>query len=94
MSARTWRLFVGPVVWAVHFFAIYASTAMYDAFPTGGRVLVSSDDAQSWQDLRLPVAHGAVNLGLSEDGSRIYAATSVGVFVKGLRHTATIPPRP
>jgi hypothetical protein len=28
MSAATWRLFVGPVVWAAHFFAIYASTAL------------------------------------------------------------------
>lgn len=28
MSAATWRLFAGPVVWAAHFFAIYASTAL------------------------------------------------------------------
>jgi photosystem II stability/assembly factor-like uncharacterized protein len=73
---------------------IYASTAMTDPSPTQGRVLVSSDDAQSWRDLRLPLFHGAANLALSEDGSRLYAATSVGVFVKGLHHISTIPARP
>jgi hypothetical protein len=40
MSARTWRLFVGPVVWAVHFFAIYASTAIVCARAAAGSASV------------------------------------------------------
>ena len=39
MKAPTWRLFVGPVVWACHFFAIYASTAIVCARAGSGATI-------------------------------------------------------
>ena len=35
MSTPTWRLWIGPVVWAIHFLAIYGFTAIACARPDG-----------------------------------------------------------
>jgi hypothetical protein len=42
MSAAAWRLFAGPVVWAAHFFAIYAATALVCARMGPAAVVVTA----------------------------------------------------
>jgi photosystem II stability/assembly factor-like uncharacterized protein len=66
------------------------------AAPVGrpARVLASSDDGQSWQDLELPAIPGPIDLALTESGDRLYAATAEGVYARSLRRTRAIPPRP
>jgi photosystem II stability/assembly factor-like uncharacterized protein len=66
------------------------------AAPVGrpARVLVTSDDGQSWQDLELPAIAGSIDLALTESGDRLYAATSEGVYARSLRRTRAILPRP
>jgi photosystem II stability/assembly factor-like uncharacterized protein len=65
------------------------------AAPVGrpARVLVSSDDGQSWQNLELPATAGPIDLALAESGERLYAATTAGVYARSLRRTRSISPR-
>jgi len=65
------------------------------AAPVGrpARVLVSSDDGQSWQNLELPATAGPIDLALAESGERLYAATTAGVYARSLLRTRSISPR-
>jgi photosystem II stability/assembly factor-like uncharacterized protein len=73
---------------------VYAATAPLGTMPPGGRVLFSADDGQTWRDLGLPVSAVANQLASSEDGRRLYAATSAGVYARDFRRPRRIAPRP
>jgi hypothetical protein len=77
---------------------IYASTTNTQPpdrypYPTPGSVWTSADGGETWIDLHLTLFSGATSIDVPDDGSRIFAATGLGVYTLDLRRPVTLPAR-
>ena len=71
---------------------LYASTAVPEPSVAPGRVLATSDGGETWVDLGGPATDGIGAIALPDDGSRIYASTRAGVYLRDLRRPRSSPP--
>ena len=96
----TWRLAADPGG-SINDFAtaasqpgwLYASTGVPEPSVAPGRVLATRDGGETWMDLGGPATDGLGTIALPDDGSRIYASTRAGVYLRDLRRPRAVPPR-
>jgi len=72
---------------------LYAATGVPEPSVAPGRVLATGDGGETWIDLGGPATDGIGTIALPDDGSRIYASTPAGVYLRDLRRPRTAPPR-
>ena len=71
---------------------LYAATGVPEPSVAPGRVLATRDGGETWIDLGGPATDGLGTIALPDDGSRIYASTRAGVYLRDLRRPRSSPP--